>query len=55
MKKDTLEQLNEFQTSLAKMADGNMTLVDDISAMQLVRFFLVVFVFCVFSFSFFGS
>ena len=38
MKSDTLEQLKEFQASLAKMADGNMTLVDDISAMQLVSF-----------------
>lgn len=34
-KKETLEQLNEFNESLTKMKSGNMTLVDDLSAMQL--------------------
>ncbi|XP_014673110.1 PREDICTED: protein LZIC-like [Priapulus caudatus] len=34
-KTDTVEQLKEFRESLQKMASGNMTLVDDINAMQL--------------------
>lgn len=36
-KQETLEQLNDFKESLAKMAKGNMTLVDDLNSMQLVR------------------
>ena len=36
MKQDTLEQLKEFQESLTNMAEGNMSLVDEIGAMQLV-------------------
>ncbi len=35
-KQETLDQLKEFQRSLAKMAEGNMSLVDEISGMQLV-------------------
>ncbi|KAJ8021912.1 Protein LZIC [Holothuria leucospilota] len=35
VKQETLEQLHEFKESLAKMAEGNMTLVDDLNAMQL--------------------
>ncbi|GAB6023097.1 hypothetical protein CHUAL_007186 [Chamberlinius hualienensis] len=34
-KKETTEQLAEFNESLIKMKSGNMTLVDDLSAMQL--------------------
>lgn len=37
-RKDTLEQLNEFQASLRRMTSGDMTLVDSFNAMQLVRF-----------------
>ena len=36
-KKDTVDQLKEFKESLVKFAAGNVTLIDDISAMQLVR------------------
>ena len=36
-KKETIEQLKEFSESLSKMEAGNMTLVDEISRMQLVR------------------
>ncbi|KAK3743419.1 hypothetical protein QZH41_011535 [Actinostola sp. cb2023] len=34
-KKETLEQLKEFKVSLDKMLAGDMTLVDDLSSMQL--------------------
>lgn len=34
-RKDTLEQLNEFQSSLSRMTKGDMTLVDSFNAMQL--------------------
>lgn len=37
-RKDTLEQLNEFQSSLSRMTSGDMTLVDSFNAMQLVSF-----------------
>ena len=37
-RKDTLEQLSEFQSSLSRMTSGDMTLVDSINAMQLVSF-----------------
>ena len=36
-KKETLEQLKEFKDTLDKFAAGNVTLVDEISSMQLVR------------------
>lgn len=36
-KKETLEQLKEFKVSLDKMLAGDMTLVDDLNSMQLVR------------------
>ena len=36
-KKETLEQLSEFNDSLKKIMSGNMTLVDELSGMQLVR------------------
>lgn len=36
-KKETLEQLNEFNDSLKKIMSGDMTLVDELSGMQLVR------------------
>ncbi len=32
---ETLEQVSEFESSLKKMAEGNMTLVSDIGQMQL--------------------
>jgi hypothetical protein len=35
-----VDQLKEFKESLVKFAAGNMTLVDEISAMQLVRLLL---------------
>lgn len=38
-KKETLEQLNEFNESLKKLMSGNMTLVDELGGMQLVRLF----------------
>ncbi|ELW68663.1 Protein LZIC [Tupaia chinensis] len=34
-KKETLEQLHEFNDSLKKIMSGNMTLVDELSGMQL--------------------
>ncbi len=36
-KKETLEQLSEFNESLKKLMSGNMTLVDELGGMQLVR------------------
>ena len=36
-KGETIDQLREFSESLSKMEAGNMTLVDDLSRMQLVR------------------
>ncbi len=35
-KRETLEQLKEFNDSLTKMKGGNMTLVDELNRMQLV-------------------
>lgn len=35
-KEDTMEQLREFNDSLQRMISGNMTLVDELGAMQLV-------------------
>ena len=35
-KKETVEQLKEFKDTLDNFAAGNVTLVDDISSMQLV-------------------
>eukprot|EP00071_Canis_lupus_P020666 XP_013969397.1 protein LZIC isoform X3 [Canis lupus familiaris] len=35
-KKETLEQLSEFNDSLKKIMSGNMTLVDELSGMQLM-------------------
>ena len=37
-KKETIEQLKEFNQSLSKMKEGNMTLVDELNRMQLVCF-----------------
>ena len=37
MKKDTIQQLKEFQAQLTKMMQGNMTLVDEFGSVQLVR------------------
>ena len=36
MKKDTLDQLKEFNESLTKMMEGNLTLVDELNRWQLV-------------------
>ena len=36
-KTETIEQLKEFNDSLTKLTAGNMTLVDEINRMQLVR------------------
>ena len=33
-RQETLEQLGEFETALAKMMAGNMTLVDELSGIQ---------------------
>jgi len=35
-KNETMEQLKEFSESLTKMKSGDMTLIDDLNAMQLV-------------------
>ena len=35
-RKETMDQLKEFQISLTKFAKGNMSLVDDIGAMQVL-------------------
>ena len=37
MKKETLDQLREFNDSLTNLMAGNMTLVDELNRMQLVR------------------
>ena len=42
-KKETLDQLEEFSQSLSRIVSGNMTLIDDFSAMQLVCLFIVLF------------
>ncbi|CAE7458153.1 lzic [Symbiodinium microadriaticum] len=34
-RRDTIQQMQEFEQSLSKMKDGNMTLVDEIGGMQL--------------------
>lgn len=36
-KRETLEQLREISDSLKKIMSGDMTLVDELSGMQLVR------------------
>ena len=36
-KQETLDQLKEFNASLTKMKGGDMTLVDELNRMQLVR------------------
>ncbi|XP_045855269.1 protein LZIC isoform X2 [Meles meles] len=41
-KKETLEQLSEFNDSLKKIMSGNMTLVDELSGMQLMDRDLIV-------------
>tara|TARA_R110002050_G_scaffold210110_1_gene346072 strand:- start:146 stop:355 length:210 start_codon:yes stop_codon:yes gene_type:complete len=37
-KKETIEQLKEFQITLKKMMSGDMSLVDELGAVQLVLF-----------------
>ena len=36
VKKETIEQLEEFQELLSKHSSGDMTLIDSINTMQLV-------------------
>ena len=36
-KRETIQQMKEFEVSLNKMASGNMTLVDQLSSVRLVR------------------
>lgn len=36
-KEDTMEQLREFNDSLQRMISGDMTLIDELGAMQLVN------------------
>lgn len=43
-KKETIDQLEEFSQSLSRIVSGNMTLIDDFSAMQLVCLFIVLFI-----------
>jgi hypothetical protein len=38
MRNDTIEQLREFKKSLEKMMAGNMTLVNELNGVQLVRY-----------------
>lgn len=38
MEKDTLDQLRDFQDSLKKMTEGDLTLADELSSVKLVRF-----------------
>ena len=40
-KRETLEQLKEFKDTLDKFAAGNVTLVDQISSMQLVSIMII--------------
>jgi hypothetical protein len=44
-KKETLEQLSEFNDSLKKIMSGNMTLIDELSGMQLVSTIYLFFLF----------
>lgn len=37
MEKDTLDQLRDFQDSLKKMTEGDLSLADELSAVKLVR------------------
>jgi hypothetical protein len=41
-KNETLEQLKEFKASLDKMLEGNLSLVDQLGGMQLVRLLLLI-------------
>ena len=40
---DTIQQLKEFKASLEKMMAGNMTLVDQLSNVKMVRCLAIVF------------
>ena len=50
-KNETIEQLKEFKESLDKMMGGDLSLVDELNGMQLVRYREIAF-FCA-SFFFF--
>ena len=39
MEKDTLDQLRDFQESLKRMTEGNLSLADELSSVKLVRAF----------------
>ena len=39
-KKDTLEQLSEFNESLNRMKEGDLSLVDELNRIQLVNYIL---------------
>ena len=41
-KKETLEQLEDFNESLNHMKEGNMSLVDELNRMQLVSLTILV-------------
>lgn len=43
-KKETIEQMEDFNKYLAKLTSGNMTLVDEIGSMQLVFSLLFIYV-----------
>lgn len=40
MEKETLDQLRDFQNSLKKMTEGDLTLADELSSVKLVRFLI---------------
>ena len=42
-KNETIEQLKEFKESLDKMMGGDLSLVDELNGMQLVRYREIVF------------
>jgi hypothetical protein len=42
--KDTLDQLKELDDSLSKMKAGNLSLLDEISSMQLVNHSILTFI-----------
>lgn len=41
MKEESKQQLVEFNATLSKMSTGNMSLVDELSAMKMVSLFLL--------------
>ena len=45
-KSETLEQMREFQSSLAKLAAGDLSLTDYFAAIQLVTHIIIIFMSC---------